>query len=56
MSEDVVFDEALKLPTGKRTALAAVLLRSLDGDPDEDKLEDWETVRDRTRKQWARQS
>jgi putative addiction module component (TIGR02574 family) len=41
MTEDVLFSEALKLPTDKRAELAAALIRSLDGDPDEDAEAAW---------------
>lgn len=43
MTEEVLFSEALKLPTDKRAELAAALLRSLDGDPDEDVEAAWAT-------------
>jgi putative addiction module component (TIGR02574 family) len=41
MTEEVLFSEALKLPTDKRAELAAELLRSLDGEPDEDVEAAW---------------
>jgi putative addiction module component (TIGR02574 family) len=41
MTEEVLFNEALKLPTDKRAELAAELLRSLDGEPDEDVETAW---------------
>jgi putative addiction module component (TIGR02574 family) len=41
MTEDMLFSEALKLPTDKRAELAAALIRSLDGDPDEDAEAAW---------------
>lgn len=41
MSEELLFDEALKLPLDKRAKLAAALLRSLDGEPDEDVEDAW---------------
>ncbi len=41
MGEEVVFDEALKLPTNKRAELAAALLKSLDGEPDEEVEAAW---------------
>ncbi len=34
MSEELVFDEALKLPLDKRAELAVALLKSFDGEPE----------------------
>jgi len=41
MTEEKVFSEALKLDTEKRAELAAELLRSLDGEPDEEVEAAW---------------
>lgn len=41
MTEEAVFSEALKLPTEKRAELAAELLRSLDGEPDQEVEAAW---------------
>jgi putative addiction module component (TIGR02574 family) len=41
MTEEAVFSEALKLPTEKRAELAAQLLRSLDGEPDQEVEAAW---------------
>jgi len=41
MTEEILFDEALKLPTDRRAALAAALIGSLDGEPDEDAEAAW---------------
>jgi len=36
MSDETLFAHALKLPLEKRAQLAAALLRSLDGEPEDD--------------------
>ena len=41
MTEEAVFSEVLKLPTEKRAELAAELLRSLDGEPDQEVEAAW---------------
>ena len=41
MTDEALFDEVLKLSPEKRAELAAELLRSLDGEPDEDAEVAW---------------
>ena len=41
MSEETLFDEALKLPIDRRADLAAALLKSLDGEPEEEVEAAW---------------
>ena len=41
MTDEALFDEAMKLPPEKRAELASALIRSLDGEPDEDVEATW---------------